>query len=384
MIEHPVPQNITSYEFRLVGSMTLKQFFELMVGIVLAFVIYRTNLYPLIKWPLVIAFVTFGVSLAFVPIQERPLDQWFMAFIRAIYNPTKFYWRRTVQAPEVFSNQSVNLTKYQDQEQSMAAAVARKRSRASAYLDTLGVAPVAAPLDVDEDLRASGILALFDEVKVPTQSVRVVPLQPEEDRTRPDMEIKPRSLRTALVAEPEESIGVEETTPVSAQSNLSRMQEVSIPATLPIVMADSILPSSSGQAEEVITVSKQPVSVSVESVASQAPTMNVSMPIGEVSKSQSLPFPNPPKQPNVLAGMVLDASGKLLENAIIEVRTEQGVPVRAIKSNKLGQFFTSSPLPTGTYQMIIEKAGYRFEPQRLTIQNTVISPLEIRAVQAVQ
>lgn len=384
MIEHPVPQNITSYEFRLVGSMTLKQFFELMVGLVLAFIIYRTNLYPLLKWPLIIAFVTFGVSLAFVPIQERPLDQWFMAFIRAIYNPTKFYWRRTVQAPEVFSNQSVNLTKYQDQEQALATAVAQKRSRASAYLDTLGATPVPAPLDADEDLRASGILALFDEVRVPVQSVRVTPLQAEEDLTRPDMEIKPRSLRTTLVTEVESAVEASEVVPITTQQSPTKMYEVSLPQSLPIVMEDFSSSSSTPETKEVVPAGRRPVSFTVESVASQTPGVNASTATEEVVKSQSLPFPNPPKQPNVLAGMVLDATGKLLDNAIIEVRTEQGVPVRAIKSNKLGQFFTSSPLPTGTYQMVIEKAGYRFEPYRLTVQNTVISPLEIRAMQAVQ
>lgn len=384
MIEHPVPQNITSYEFRLVGSMTLKQFFELMIGLVLAFVIYRTNLYPLIKWPLIIAFVTFGVSLAFVPIQERPLDQWFMAFIRAIYNPTKFYWRRTVQSPEVFSNQSVNLTKYQDQEQALATAVARKRSRASAYLDTLGAVPVTAPLDADEDLRASGILALFDEVRVPVQSVRATPLQAEENLSRPDMEVKPRSLRTSLVTEVESAVEAGEVVPLTTQQSPTKMYEVSLPQSLPIVMEDFSPPSSVPEREEVVPTSRRPASFTVESVASQTPGVNASTASEEVTTSQSLPFPNPPKQPNVLAGMVLDATGKLLDNAIIEVRTEQGVPVRAIKSNKLGQFFTSSPLPTGTYQMVIEKAGYRFEPYRLTVQNTVISPLEIRATQAVQ
>jgi len=384
MIEHPVPQNITSYEFRLVGSMTLKQFFELMIGLVLAFIIYRTNLYPLIKWPLIIAFVTFGVSLAFVPIQERPLDQWFMAFIRAIYNPTKFYWRRTVQAPEVFSNQSVNLTKYQDQEQALATAVARKRSRASAYLDTLGAVPVTAPLDADEDLRASGILALFDEVRVPVQSVRATPLQAEEDLTRPDMEVKPRSLRTSLVTEVESAAEAGEVVPVLTQQTPTKTYEVSLPQSLPIVMEDFSSSSSTPETREVVPTGRRPASFTVESVASQTPGVNASTASEEVTTSQSLPFPNPPKQPNVLAGMVLDATGKLLDNAIIEVRTEQGVPVRAIKSNKLGQFFTSSPLPTGTYQMVIEKAGYRFEPYRLTVQNTVISPLEIRATQAVQ
>ncbi|KKR52786.1 MAG: hypothetical protein UT88_C0021G0001, partial [Candidatus Woesebacteria bacterium GW2011_GWD2_40_19] len=32
MEQHPIPQNISSYQFRLVGDMTLKQFFQLAGG----------------------------------------------------------------------------------------------------------------------------------------------------------------------------------------------------------------------------------------------------------------------------------------------------------------------------------------------------------------
>ena len=110
MIEHPVPQNVTSYEFHLVGNMTLKQFLELAAGVLIAIGIYGSNLYPIIKWPLVGLFVLAGVAFAFLPINERPLDAWFLAFIRAIYNPTKYFWKRNSLKPEVFSYQaSTNL-----------------------------------------------------------------------------------------------------------------------------------------------------------------------------------------------------------------------------------------------------------------------------------
>ena len=40
MQQHPVPQNVTQYQFRLVGDMTLKQFLELAGGMLLAYLIY--------------------------------------------------------------------------------------------------------------------------------------------------------------------------------------------------------------------------------------------------------------------------------------------------------------------------------------------------------
>lgn len=387
MIEHPVPQNITSYEFRLVGSMTLKQFFELMIGLGLAYMVYTTNLYPLIKWPIVFILGLFGVALAFVPIEERPLDQWFWAFIRAIYNPTKFYWRRTLKEPEVFSNDTTKLTRYKEEEDSLALAVSRKRSRAEAYLQSLSTTPQELSIDTSEAARASGILSLFDEVKVPLQSIEIVPQQTSEEMQKPDLKPAPRRLHQTLQVEFEETNqpaveGYQET-------NLIQRKEgpVEIMAPPVLTMPSVAVPiSASPMVESLQTVvTKDAVSAALpQAIPSQNVVSDIPVNTPEVVRSKSLPFPNPPRVPNVLAGMVLDQAGKLLENTIIEIRTEQGVPVRAIKSNKLGQFFTSSPLPKGVYQVFVEKSGYVFEPKKLSVNDTIIAPLEIQAIQAVQ
>ena len=44
MQQHPVPQHISNYEFKLVGDMTLKQFFQLAGGILVALIFYATPL----------------------------------------------------------------------------------------------------------------------------------------------------------------------------------------------------------------------------------------------------------------------------------------------------------------------------------------------------
>ncbi|MEK7064231.1 MAG: PrgI family protein [Patescibacteria group bacterium] len=99
MDQHPVPQNISSYEFRLVGDMTLKQFFQLAGGVLAAIIIYRFPLIGLLKWPLMGLSVLIGVLLAFVPVNGRPFSQWVMAFIRAIYSPTEFAWSSPPPSP---------------------------------------------------------------------------------------------------------------------------------------------------------------------------------------------------------------------------------------------------------------------------------------------
>src|SRR3989338_5942844 len=95
MIEHPVPQNVTAYQFHLVGDMTLKQFLELAGGIVLAWFIWTLQIPAFIRWPFIGLSALSGFALAFMPLEERPLDQWVIAFFKAVYLPTLFNWKKS-------------------------------------------------------------------------------------------------------------------------------------------------------------------------------------------------------------------------------------------------------------------------------------------------
>ena len=93
MEQHPIPQQISSYEFKLVGDMTLKQFLKAAVGIVVAIFIYKTGLLVIFKWPLMLISAGVGLLLAFVPFEDRPLESWVLSFIKAIYSPTIYIYR---------------------------------------------------------------------------------------------------------------------------------------------------------------------------------------------------------------------------------------------------------------------------------------------------
>ncbi len=99
--QHPIPQQISSYQFRLVGDMTLKQFFQIAGGALISLLFYASNLPGLIKWPLVIFFALLGVALAFLPFEERPLQQWIIVFFKSVYSPTLYSWKKT-EKPEIF------------------------------------------------------------------------------------------------------------------------------------------------------------------------------------------------------------------------------------------------------------------------------------------
>jgi len=87
--------------------MTLKQFLQVAAGIVIALIIYSTPIIGIIKWPLVIIFGLTGVALAFLPLEERPLERWIVAFFRSVYSPTLYFWKKTEASPVYFQEATV-------------------------------------------------------------------------------------------------------------------------------------------------------------------------------------------------------------------------------------------------------------------------------------
>lgn len=263
MEQHSVPQHISSYEFRLVGDMTLKQFGLLASGCLVALIFYASPLPGYFKWPGIIFFVLLGVALAFFPIEERPLDRWIAAFFKAVYSPTQFVWKKEARVFEVAPEKRV-LPKQPTKK---------------------------GPLEEKEADFLKKANNLFQLTKIPAK-----PVSP------------PRPSPPPPPAKPEK--------------------------TKPVV---------------------------------------------EAKISPELPFPQPPQIANILVGMVLDAKGKIVEEAILEIRDSQGIPVRALKTNKLGQFRIATPLKDGIYEIETEKEGLIFDIIKIKLEGKIVEPIEIRA-----
>ena len=103
MERHPVPQNITSFQFKLVGDMTLRQFGYLAAGIILGYLVLQLDWFNLIKWSLAAVVAGAGFAFAFLPIEERPLDRWLVSFLKRIYLPTQFLWKKRSIPPEILT-----------------------------------------------------------------------------------------------------------------------------------------------------------------------------------------------------------------------------------------------------------------------------------------
>lgn len=113
--QHPIPQQITNYEFKLIGDMTLNQFARAAGGIVLALLVNASPLVFFVKYPLAFALLAGGLALAFVPMGDRPLEKWLLAFIHSLYSPTLYTWQKKVDPNWLQIDWSKKLTEKEDE-----------------------------------------------------------------------------------------------------------------------------------------------------------------------------------------------------------------------------------------------------------------------------
>src|SRR3989344_3680434 len=148
MEQHPIPQNITGYQFRLVGDMTLKQFAMLAGGIIVALLFYYSPFPAFFKFPFVIIFGLGGIALAFFPINDIPLDRWTIVFFKSIYSPTQFFWKKNEKIPEFLE------TKNQAPIMPVVATIPTQAEtvRLSEYLGTLLPQPASSLEKTEKDL----------------------------------------------------------------------------------------------------------------------------------------------------------------------------------------------------------------------------------------
>lgn len=386
MQQHPVPQNVTAYEFHLIGNMTLKQFMELGGGIGVAVFIYATNLPEPIKWTLIVLSALGGVALAFLPFDGRPLDRMIMVFFKSVYSPTQYIWKKTADLPEYFkfkprTKKALSMVDLEKQ---------KVRKNLGEYLDTLPQKPVTNPIDNQEDQYLFAIQQLFQTVPA---AVNVAPSTTTISVPQPKPSMKIHKLTPRLVEEKgpvieEQARIIEEVgqdiKPIKNEVqkkyvSMPQQEEIAIPGGH-IISVETSIPAVDEKVTTAITeVAETGIAPNLPTPTQNLPKMVGNM-IGQAATlNQNLPFPAPPQTPNTLVGMVLTSDGRIVENAIIEVRNQDGVPVRAIKTNKLGQFFSATQLNNGNYQIEVEKEGLEFGVVNLSLTGQKVSPLEIRA-----
>lgn len=487
---HPIPQNVTNFEFHLVGDMTLKQFGYLAAGLGFAFLIFTTlsTVQPIIAWPLIIISALLGVAFAFLPIQERPLDHWVGAFFKAIFQPTSLKYSSKILKPEdpLFNrrlNQYIKSYKYIEAKahaplgnprllptavsgafspkiqpastlgqkkqnfiakfkagQTSFAAPAPSHAHSIAAQPAAPSSPKAQPpssapaasskfpstiqasVPANTQLQSTqnpnlqssisnlqyattptpGILRNMEVInKLPNKPLgSVSQSQPSPVEPAPEKEdtLKPEDLKkTVELAKQAQSTQQEI---IKIETSLSQIkQQAAQPGTDPktyveefedlLTQLQKLNEKASKTAQELAEISKSkaesPQSEKTDTHQSDTANPNLQSPVSSLQsqtqtvKAQSLPTMKLTSFPNIINGIITDSQGNYIEGAIVVAHDRQGLPVRALKSNKLGQFVAATPLPTGEYAIVVEKDNLKFDKVGIELKNEILPPILVAA-----
>lgn len=342
METHPVPQQISSYQFRLVGDMTLKQFFQIGGGALVSLLIYATGLHPIIKWPLILFSFSLGAALAFLPFEERPLSKWIFSFFRSVYSPTIYFWEKS-QKPYEFFKEDAAVPKNEGIIAPHGEVVMNEylKNRPEKQKDFLS------KLEASEKNLLNKFTSLFNIPSTPTTSGNVS----VKNVVKEGSFVKNKIKQDGTFKVPAQIASV-----ISKKGFRPK-----------IVVEEKPLKEVGFKQPLIQTSNVEPTLKTQETVAKSA------------EFSQAASPPNPPIIPNTVVGQVLSPEGKIIEGAILEIRDMAGRPVRALRSNKVGHFIIVTSLQNGRYNIITEKDGYEFDPATFEAKGEIIPPIVIRA-----
>lgn len=152
MQQHAVPQNITGFEFKLIGFLTIKQFGYLAAAGVFSFVFFISPIPSIVKIILITPVALLGVAMAFIPVNGVPFDKWIVIFIRSIYSPSRRVWRKK---PKEISFLSPSFSNYLKRPKIISKPTPTDRSRLNNYLAGLKGKGEQSSLDLFEQGRLS-------------------------------------------------------------------------------------------------------------------------------------------------------------------------------------------------------------------------------------
>ena len=100
MEQHSIPRQITTFEFKLIGFLTIKQFIYLLISIPLGLAVYAIFPVPVLNILLGVIVASVGVVFAFVPINDRPMEVWVKNLIKRLTSPTQYFFKK--QNPAIY------------------------------------------------------------------------------------------------------------------------------------------------------------------------------------------------------------------------------------------------------------------------------------------
>lgn len=94
MDQHPIPRQITTFEFKLIGFLTIKQFIYLVIFVGIGLAVYGLVPIPFLNIVLGVLTGSIGLAFAFIPINDRPMEVWIRNLIKRLTSPTQYSFQK--------------------------------------------------------------------------------------------------------------------------------------------------------------------------------------------------------------------------------------------------------------------------------------------------
>jgi hypothetical protein len=381
MEQHPIPRQITTFEFKLIGFMTLRQFLYLVVAFPVAYIVYALFPIPILNILLAIVVDGIGVIIAFVPYQDRSLDIWAKNIWKRLQNPTQYYYHKH-NDPLYFLKDLYfladphHMLAHIESKEKLAQylAMTRQRPKANYQKKQIGAllqAPTSAlqtstaPI-VPQDTAHAPSPAMQEAMKVssaaPTSPVAQV--------------ISPGAPMPAMLQSPVKEAPKPVMPPAPVIPVRSGPQTPLHPITQTIPTPPAPMPESN------------PVMMQTEVIA---PKPQVTQPAA-IPAAQSIPAPAPdaPIQPKVIppqgqpgnkpffSGVVRTSKRIPVPGILVYIKDDKGSPLRLMKSNPHGVFATFNALPAGDYTFEIKDptGTYFFDTMKVPVKESNPTPVE--------
>lgn len=178
MEPHAVPRQITTFEFKLIGFLTLKEFTYLIVFAGLAAIAYFIAPFEVAKY--ISAAFVFGVGafLAFFKYNDRSIDVWIRNLVLKLFSSSQYYYRKHDEPPSFLHDIAYD--------KQIATLHVDAKRKLSGYLKTGPTAPVvttqAPPVAEEsesEPLTAQQAEIMREAMPVEPDSVQVAAPKPE-------------------------------------------------------------------------------------------------------------------------------------------------------------------------------------------------------------
>lgn len=396
MENHPIPQDVTGFQFRLIGSLTVKQFGYIGVSVVAVVILYYAPLSWFVKAPLMVLFGCIGPALAFLPIEGRPMDQMASHFVHALIRPNQYLFIKSggklpLSLLELHSVRQLN-EKELAEKKAEEDKTSKREERLNMYLQQIHQST--AEVDKKEEAFTKSVVLGQPLQPQPTQSVtQTTPASTQAAPAStiqvapppaPTIQNNPMQQNSQVIQQESEILKElaeakqEEATSNSPQQTQAAHEKVS---ELSQKLQEALAKQAALQKEieRLTKTSNNTQQTPAPSVApaQTTPTAGAIKLTTDMAKREGIAVL--PQDPNLVIGIVKDPRGNILPNILVEIKDTSGNPVRAFKTNLQGQFKSATPLPNGEYTIVFEdpKGEAQFDAVALSVTGAVIPPLEI-------